>query len=45
MPLHGSQEELEPTDGTYRFRLHMCVTPDFEMEMRKHLTTKWEIEK
>lgn len=45
LPLHGSQEELEPIDGAYRFRLRMCVTPDFEMEMRKHITTKWEIEK
>ena len=45
LPLHSSQEELEPVGGAYRFRLRMCVTPDFEMEMRKHLTTKWEIEK
>lgn len=44
LPLHHSQEELEPTNGTYRFRLRMCVTLDFEMEMRKYTTTTWEIE-
>lgn len=44
LPLHQSQQELEPVDGTYRFRLRMCVTRDFEMEMRKYENTKWEIE-
>ena len=44
LPLHQSQQELEPTDGAYHFRLRMCVTPDFEMEMRKYTTTRWEVE-
>ena len=43
LPLHQSQQELEPEDGIYRFRLHMCVTPDFEMEMRKYSGAKWEV--
>ncbi len=44
LPLHQSQQELEPQDATYRFRLRMCVTPDFEMEMRKYKNTEWEVE-
>jgi len=43
LPLHQSQQELEPEGDTYRFRLHMCVTRDFEMEMRKYETTTWEL--
>lgn len=43
LPLHQSQQELEPEGDTYRFRLHMCVTPDFEMEMRKYKTTTWGV--
>jgi len=43
LPLHQSQQELEPEGDTYRFRLHMCVTPDFEMEMRKYENTTWEV--
>lgn len=44
LPLHQSQQELEPDGDTYRFRLQMCVTPDFEIEMRKYKTTAWEVE-
>ncbi|MCR5851311.1 MAG: WYL domain-containing protein [Bacteroidaceae bacterium] len=43
LPLHHSQQELEPEGDTYRFSLHMCVTPDFEMEMRKYENTTWEV--
>lgn len=49
LPLHHSQREIEPllhpNGGTEcRFMLHMCVTPDFEMEMRKYRdSTKWEV--
>lgn len=48
LPLHHSQREIEPllhpNGGTEcRFVLHMCVTPDFEMEMRKYRdSTKWK---
>lgn len=48
LPLHHSQREIEPllhpNGGTEcRFMLHMCVTPDFEMEMRKYRdSTKWQ---
>jgi len=45
LPLHQSQQELPPDGSTYRFRLKMCVTRDFEMEMRKFEHTTWEIEK
>ena len=44
LPLHHSQQELEPEGDTYRFRLQMCVTRDFEMEMRKYENTEWEVE-
>ncbi len=44
LPFHHSQQELEPQDGIYRFRLTMCVTPDFEREMRKYEAAKWEVE-
>ena len=45
LPLHQSQQELEPQDGTYRFRLKMCVTPDFEREMQKYKgEAEWEVE-
>lgn len=44
LPLHQSQQELEPEDGFFRFHLRMCVTPDFEIEMRKYKNTEWKIE-
>lgn len=51
LPLHHSQKELSPLlhpDGTQecRFLLHMCITPDFEMEMQKYQgKARWEISK
>lgn len=48
LPLHHSQRELSPLlhpDGTQecRFLLHMCITPDFEMEMLKYQgKARWE---
>lgn len=48
LPLHHSQQELSPLlhpDGTQecRFLLHMCITPDFEMEMLKYQgKARWE---
>lgn len=51
LPLHHSQKELSPIshpNGSQecRFMLHMCITPDFEMEMLKYTeTTTWEVKK
>ena len=51
LPLHHSQRELSPLlhpDGTQecRFLLHMCITPDFEMEMLKYQgKARWEAKK
>lgn len=48
LPLHHSQRELSPLlhpDGTQecRFLLHMCITPDFKMEMLKYQgKARWE---
>ena len=48
LPLHHSQKELLPLlhpDGTQEchFLLHMCITPDFEMEMLKYQgKARWE---
>jgi hypothetical protein len=51
LPLHHSQKELSPLlrpDGTQEchFLLHMCITPDFEMEMLKYQgKARWEAKK
>lgn len=51
LPLHHSQRELSPLlhpDGTQecRFLLHMCITPDFKMEMLKYQgKARWEVSK
>lgn len=48
LPLHHSQKELPSTtlnNGIQQchFTLHICITPDFELEMKKYSdTTKWE---
>lgn len=49
LPLHHSQQELSPVslpDGRIRcrFLLHMCVTPDFRMEMKKYTgVAEWDV--
>ena len=49
LPLHHSQKELSPIshpNGTQecRFMLHMCITPDFKMEMLKYEgKARWEV--
>lgn len=49
LPLHHSQKELAPIvlpDGQQRcrFLLHICITPDFEMEMKKYCgLARWEV--
>lgn len=49
LPLHHSQKELSPIsypngNAECRFMLHMCITPDFEMEMLKYQgKARWEV--